>query len=165
MPSSADTSWELDLASLLDELSAAQRELLALLATKRQLIINRDQPALEALASREQDLASRLRTCHERRLQLLAQAEDAGLPSESLSDLAAALPSSVSSRLNRPLADARQRASLIRHECLSQWVVFQRTVLHLSQLLEIIATGGRSAPTYVKGGASPCGGALLDQAV
>ncbi len=44
-------------------------------------------------------------------------------------------------------------------------VAAQRTVLHLSQLLEIIATGGRAQPTYGKGRSADCGGALLDQAV
>ena len=48
---------------------------------------------------------------------------------------------------------------------LAQWVAVQRTVLHLSQMLEIIATGGRSQPTYGMGVGSQRSGALMDQAV
>lgn len=159
------TDWESLLASLLERLTAAQRELLALLATKRELIVQRDHASLSALAVREQRLGDELRQCHDERQRLLAQAETEGLPRRSLADLTAALPKSSGQRLDRPIAEARQRAALIRHECLAQWVTMQRTVLHLSQMLEIIATGGRVAPTYGSGGAPERSGALMDQAV
>jgi hypothetical protein len=41
----------------------------------------------------------------------------------------------------------------------------QKALIHLSQLLEIIATGGAFQPTYHKGGPVPAGGALMDRAV
>jgi hypothetical protein len=41
----------------------------------------------------------------------------------------------------------------------------QRTMLHLSHMVEIIATGGQLKPTYGKGGATTNSGALMDQAV
>lgn len=159
------STWESDLVGLLDRLSAAQRELLALLAMKREMIIHRDMAALAALAPREEELAVALTACQEERQQLLARADAEGLPSESLGKLAASLPKGAATRLDRPVADARRQAHLVRHECLTQWVAVQRTVLHLSQMLEIIATGGRQAPTYGNGRASECGGALIDQAV
>jgi len=36
-------------------------------------------------------------------------------------------------------------------------------LLHLSQMLEIIATGGKKRPTYSKDEAPDCGGALVDR--
>jgi len=153
------------LAALLARLAAAQQELLALLASKRELLVRRDHASLAALAPREQRLGDELRHCHAERQRLLAQAEAEGLPRGSLADLSAALPQSAGQKFDRPLAEARQRAQLIRHECLTQWVSMQRTVLHLSQMLEIIATGGRPAPTYGSGGVPERSGALMDQAV
>jgi hypothetical protein len=38
------------------------------------------------------------------------------------------------------------------------------SLLHLSQMIEIIATGGRPKPTYEKGPGSNSGGALVDRA-
>jgi hypothetical protein len=40
----------------------------------------------------------------------------------------------------------------------------QRTLLHLSQLIGIIATGGQSLPTYGKGADCRASGALVDRA-
>ena len=157
-------NWESELAGLLQRLSAAQRELLSLLATKRQLLVSRDHEALAALAPREEELAHELQACQQQRQDLLAQADVAGLPSDSLAELTASLPRKAAAALQKPVDEARDRARLIRHECLSQWVAVQRTVLHLSQLLEIIATGGRPQPTYGNGRGAERSGSLIDQA-
>ena len=37
---------------------------------------------------------------------------------------------------------------ILQHHSLANWVLAQRSLLHVSQLLEIIATGGRMQPTY-----------------
>ena len=162
----ATTTWEAQLAGLLERLSAAQRELLALLAKKRELLVHRDHQGLAALAARESQLSDELQACHAQRQQMLAAADAEGLPHESLADLAAALPGTTSQRtLSGGVVEAREQARLIRHECLAQWVAVQRTVLHLAQMLEIIATGGRAQPTYGKGQTLERGGALIDQAV
>jgi vacuolar-type H+-ATPase subunit H len=158
-------SWESQLAGLLERLSAAQRELLSLLATKRDLLVRRDHEGLAALASREGQLSDELRQCHSERERLLAAADAEGLPHDSLADLTAALSGRSAGALGESVDEARQRARLIRHECLTQWVAVQRTVLHLAQMLEIIATGGRSQPTYGNSRSVARGGALIDQAV
>ncbi len=165
MNATTTNSLELQLASLLERLSAAQRELLSLLATKRELIVRRDHQALSALASRESQLGDELRACQIERQRLLAAADAEGLPGQTLAELSAALPSSTARQLGGSVDEARQQARLIRHECLTQWVAVQRTVLHLAQMLEIIATGGRAQPTYGKGRNGERGGALIDQAV
>jgi hypothetical protein len=158
-------NWESELAALLSRLSAAQRELLSLLATKRELIVNRDHQGLAVLAAKEGELAAELQACQERRQQLLAEADRAGMPAGSLAELSSVLPKKAGNALLGPVEEARNRARLIRHECLTQWLAVQRTVLHLSQILEIIATGGRTQPTYGKGRALERSGALMDQAV
>lgn len=158
-------NWELELASLLERLSAAQQELLSLLSMKRELIVRRDHQGLAELVTREGELAAELQACQQRRQELLSKADADGLPSRSLEELATSLPRSAANALKTPVAEARQRAELIRHECLAQWVAVQRTVLHLSQMLEIIATGGQLQPTYGKGRIVERGGSLIDQAV
>ena len=165
MIASTPLNWESELASLLKRLSTAQHELLSLLSTKRELIVQRDHQGLADLTVRESELAAELQACQQRRQELLSQADAEGLPSRSIEELSAALPRAAAIALKTPVAEARQRAELIRHECLAQWVAVQRTVLHLSQMLEIIATGGRTQPTYGKGRLVERGGSLIDQAV
>jgi hypothetical protein len=62
------------------------------------------------------------------------------------------------------MREAADRSRLLQHQSLTNWVLVQRTLLHLSQMIEIIATGGRPKPTYEKGPGSNSGGALVDRA-
>lgn len=157
--------WEAELADLLSRLTAAQQQLLALLTRKGDCLLNRDHQGLAALGAEEQALCDELQACHELRQALLEQAEAAGLPGDSIQSLAAALPRKKTEPLEKPLQEAVERSRLLRHQSVAQWVVVQRTVLHLSQMLEIIATGGRSKPTYGNGSATTESGALMDRAV
>jgi hypothetical protein len=157
------TDWEVELAGFLTELSAVQSSLLDLLAAKRQLLATADLPGLEALAPKERELASQLEACQVRRGELLQQAQAQGLPGDSLQSLHAALPA----RSDGPQVNFRQAAAqtrLLQHQSLTNWVLTQRTLLYLSQLLEIIGTGGRPRPTYCMGEPQGASGALVDRA-
>jgi flagellar FlgN protein len=157
--------WESELAALLQRLSAAQQSLLSLLATKHKLLAASDHQRLAELPPQEEALSAELEACLQQREFLLKQAAREGMPSDSIHALVRALPNEQADPLETPLQQASMHANLLRHQSLSQWVVVQRTLLHLSQMLEIIATGGRSLPTYEKGRPRESSGSLMDQAV
>ncbi|MFV2066773.1 MAG: flagellar protein FlgN [Pirellulales bacterium] len=158
--------WEAELVDLLSSLSAVQGELLELLDEKRELLISSDTEGLQALAGREEELIGRLETCHQRRQKLLQEADREGRPAHNIRSLTASLPRPVRRRLRQPITEARTQSSLLHHQSLANWVIVQRTLIHLSQMLEIIATGGRPEPTYQKDmRASHSSGALVDRAV
>jgi flagellar biosynthesis/type III secretory pathway chaperone len=158
-------SWESELAHLLNELLALQDELLAILSRKRQLLTAADAAGLAAIAPEEETLIDRLQRWVRRREELLARAAQEGLPKASLRALTGALPSPERDGLDERVQSAAARARLLRHHALTNWVVVQRTLIHLSQMLEIIATGGRLQPTYGGGAPDQAGGALVDRAV
>jgi hypothetical protein len=159
-----DIHWETELAELLSRLSNAQQQLLALLTKKGDLLTRRDHQGLAALMPEEESLCGELQACYQRRQELLTDAEAAGLPSDSIQSLAGALPSETAKPFEKPLQESAERSRLLRHHSITQWVVVQRTLLHLSHMLEIIATGGQSKPTYGNGDASNSSGALMDRA-
>ncbi|MEQ8790168.1 MAG: flagellar export chaperone FlgN [Pirellulaceae bacterium] len=153
---------EAELAGLLDELSAVQDEMLMVLGEKRRHMAQRDLEGMRSLEPRERELCTRLENCHRRRLELLELAAGQGLPSDSIGKLASALPGKPA-RLGKQAKEASQRMRLLQHHSLTNWVLAQRSLLHLSQLLEIVATGGRLQPTYTKGDTSQSRGALVDR--
>jgi hypothetical protein len=119
----------------------------------------------ELLAPTEQSLADRLQACYQRRLELLDRAKQQGLPGDSLRALTDVIPGERRKQIRAQVDEAAGKSRLLQHQSLTNWVVVQRTLLHLSQLLEIIATGGRLRPTYGTGSSASSGGALLDHAV
>lgn len=157
-------AWEGELTEFLAELSSAQDELLTVLNRKLELLATADAAGLEQLAPTEQSLAERLQACYQRRLELLDEARRQGLPGDSLRALSGAIPGERRKQFQAQVDQAADKSRLLQHQSLTNWVVVQRTLLHLSQLLEIIATGGRLRPTYGTGASASSGGALLDHA-
>ncbi len=160
-----EVAWETEIAELLSMLSATQGEMLELLGEKRQALVDGDSQRLTAIGPREESLVARLSECQQRRASLLESAAEHGLPAGSIEALSAAVTGDESHERQNEIRDAKQQARLLQHHSLTSWVLVQRTVLHLSQLLEIIATGGQMQPTYGKGGTSSASGSLVDQAV
>ena len=159
-----DIAWDSELAQFLTDLSTVQEETLQLLTAKRELLVHMDAAGLAALAPREETLIARLQQCLDRREQLLQRAAGEGLPASDLQTLAKAIPGSQRRQVDAQLQSAASRTRLLRHHSLTNWVLVQRTLLHLGQMLEIIATGGRLRPTYEKGKPSATPGSLMDWA-
>ncbi|QDU30847.1 FlgN protein [Anatilimnocola aggregata] len=158
--------WEAEISQLLAELSGVQAELLAVLGEKRQRLAAVEIGSMSELQVREQALCDRLQACHTRREELLAAAKQQGLPADSMTSLAKAAVGTTSTsqrdKLRKDLANSASRMRLLQAQSLTNWVVAQRSLLHVSQLLEIIATGGRLQPTYGVGEGVHNRGGMVD---
>ncbi len=157
------TAWESELALFLTDLSAVQSESLAVLTSKRNALAAWNMEELANIGKQEDALIQSLQRCLQRREELLEKAEQEGLPADSIRSLTAALPSDQQGQLAGQLEVTGGRARLLQHNSLVNWVVVQRTLIHLSQLLEIIATGGRLHPTYSKEESATQSGGLVDK--
>ena len=163
-PSPVVDNWESAIAELLGELSSTQQELLNLLAEKRPLLVAGDAAGLAALEGREGELLARLEACQQRRADLLAQAKTQGKPSTSVRRLVGSLSRAERTAVEGSLREAAARSRLLQHQSLTNWVIVQRNLIHLAQMLEIIATRGRPKPTYGKEASAAPSGAFVDQA-
>lgn len=161
----AEPDLEAELARLLKELSLVQEEMLEVLTAKCDHIADGDLDGINALKQREEALGHRLQACHDQRGALLAMAADEGLPGDTLGSLASSLTADHASDLPVQVKEASARMRLLRHHSLANWVLTQRSMLHLSQLLDIVTTGGRLKPTYGKEDDSISSGTLVDRAV
>src|SRR4029079_4998758 len=110
----------------------------------------------------EEQVVDRLQHCLDRRLRLLARAADEGRAATSSLIFAQSLEPAQRLHFAPQLDEASRRARRVQQEALTNWVIAQRTLVHLSQLLEIIATGGRLQPTYGREAATSTG-SLLNQ--
>lgn len=146
--------WELEIAQLLEELSSVQHDLLHVLGEKRNLLARGDVSGLSAVQHREEDLVQRLEACQHQRSELLSRAQELDRPSDSVASLAASLQGPPREKLGKQVKQSRLQMRLLQNETLTNWVLAQRLLLHVSQMLEIIATGGRLKPTYAEGDSS-----------
>lgn len=142
------SAWESQLAALLDDLCQVQSELLQVLQAKQQALARADLVRMVELHPHEQRLAQRLAQCLQRREELLAAARQTGLAPANLSALANCAGPEQAGKLGNQVQWAAARMRLLQHHSLANWVLAQRALLHVAQVLEIIATGGRMQPTY-----------------
>lgn len=168
MTTDADVrDWEKELAELLIELSSVQDEMLALLQRKREQMMSPDAAILEQSDEEQRQVCARLEACYERRQQMLAAAQSEGLPAASIRQLTASLNGvglEKREKYGDQIKHVSARMRLLQHHSLTNWVLAQRSLLHLTQILEIIATGGRLKPTYGENSSGAATGALVDRA-
>jgi hypothetical protein len=159
----AALNFEAEISALLDDLSSVQSELLEVLRQKRDALSSANVARLAALQPQEEQLAIRLTHCQERRNALLLAAREQGLPNENVAKLATKVSGGKRGGLGQKVKAANSRMRLLQHHSFANWVLAQRSLLHVSQLLEIIATGGRMQPTYGDKESVHARGSLLNQ--
>lgn len=156
-------SWEQALTRLLDELLETQQEMLTILDQKRLAMVKRDLVKIRDLQPREEALCQRLQACQQQRDELLASARAAKLPATGLQELSRSVPLQEGAAVQEKLASASSRSNLLKHQSLTNWIIAQRNLLHITQLLEIVTSGRPSSPTYGKTAGHGVGGFVLDQ--
>jgi hypothetical protein len=159
----AEADWEQAIGQLLTELSAAQDELLEVLKDKRQLLVKGEVAGLDAINDREGQVLARLQRCHDERARLLRQTAEEGEPAETLRARVDRMPALQAECIRERLDSTAAQTRLLKHQCLTNWVLAQQSLVHLSQLVELIATGGHRQPTYSNGATSCATGTLVDQ--
>ena len=158
-------NWESELAALLNDLMSVQDELLAFLAEKRELLMRMDVARLdelEAAGEATRRAAAKLPRPSRRTARPGRQREPPGRQLAARWHCRCQRPS-VGNCQTR-VSEAAKRAQLLKHTSFASWVFVQRSLIHLTRLLEIIATGGKPKPTYGREDSSHTGGALVDQA-
>ena len=154
-------TWCGDVSSYLQELCFILDGFLDVLRVK---LRNENPTETESPDPSEQALLARLETNQQQRQELLTAAGRVGLPNDSLQSAVAALPDENGrNRLNALLLQTVARRQQLHHASVVNWVLTQRSLVHVDQLLEILATGEPQPPTYGKGDGAPRGG-LLDSA-
>ena len=155
---------EIELTELLSELTRVQGELLEVLGRKRELLSTGDTTKMARLYPTEQALNDRLQVCADRCRELRRDAAMAGLNVGTLSELVSGLPEVSDQPWDSQIQQASARMRLLQHQSLTNWVLAQQSLLHVSQVLEIIATGRGLQPAYGKGESVHARGSLVDRA-
>jgi len=153
-----------EIEQLLFALEETQEELGALYRAKRNAIRRADLSDMERLAQSEQGLVERLKTQLQHRSRILQQVKLTGRKSDSLESVVQSLESPARDRLLKQIERTRRAADVNRRESWIVWIVSRQSLRLFSEIMDLIANGGRKAPVYSAQSDSPIsmGGALLD---
>ena len=142
--------WRKQLEQFLEETLQAQKDCAALLERKRELFAKNDLAEIGEFSKDEHLAVESLKQCLGNREKLLQYAAAEGLPSQSIESLAKAVVPYSDDEFFTLLRAVQYESQLLRQHNITNWVVTQRSMLHASQMIEIIATRGRMNSTYTR---------------
>jgi hypothetical protein len=155
-----------DIEDLLVAIEETQATLAGVYRDKRAAIRQANGPGLDQLTTIEETLVADLQVHLRRREQILQQARQMGLPADSLSSVVRTLDEPLRERLIAQIEETRRVADANRRESWILWIVCKQSLRFFSDVIELIANGGRRAPIYLaRPGAVAelsTGGSLLD---
>ena len=155
-----------DIEDLLVAIDETQAALAGVYRDKRAAIRQANGPGLDRLTTIEETLVADLQVHLRRREQILQQARQLGLPADSLSSVVRTLDEPLRERLIAQIEETRRVADANRRESWILWIVCKQSLRFFTDVLELIANGGRRAPIYLaRPGAVAelsTGGSLLD---
>jgi hypothetical protein len=155
-----------DIEDLLVAIEETQAALADVYRDKRSAIRHANGPGLDRLTTIEKTLVADLQVHLRRREQILQQARQLGLPADSLSSVVRTFDEPLRERLIAQIEETRRVADANRRESWILWIVCKQSLRFFTDVLELIANGGRRAPIYLaRPGAVAelsTGGSLLD---
>lgn len=147
----------------LGHLALAQQQMLELLSIKRTVLQSSQPEQWSQWAEQEQGLVERLQGLLGLRGKILTTARQMGLPAGSIEDLLAATAGPEWPTLQLEVKSLREQGEQVRQESWVQWIVAHRCYRHYTELRDLIAQRGETAPDYQFRGNNPgTGGAMLD---
>jgi hypothetical protein len=155
-----------DIEALLDAIEVTQSALGVTYRDKRAAIRAAHAPEIERLTKIEERLVVDLQVHLRVREQILQYARQRGLPFDCLGSVVRTFDEPIQEQLLAQLERTREMADANRRESWILWIVCKQSLRLLSDMIELIATGGRRNPIYLassNGGTElSTGGALLD---
>jgi hypothetical protein len=154
-----------DIEELLVAIDETQEALGAAYREKRDAIRVANAPEIERLTKIEEARVAELQVHLRRREQILQRARQMGLPADSFTTLAQTFREPFRESLLAHIAQTRRVTDENRRESWILWIVCKQSLRFFSEVVDLIANGGRRAPVYSSrlGMAEPStGGALLD---
>lgn len=154
-----------DIEDLLVAVDETQEALGAAYRDKREAIRKANAPEIDRLTKIEEARVAQLQLHLRRREQILQRARQMGLPADSFTNLVQTFREPFRESLLAHIEQTRRTTDANRRESWILWIVCKQSLRFFSDVVELIANGGRRAPVYsTRPGTAELstGGALLD---
>lgn len=162
-----NSAWLDELTRFTQVLDQSQQALLIALRQRRQALPEATVLELERFNEAGRQSAHRLQLLGAWRQRLIADAQRDGHLGNSLVEILATEITPATEALRGRLLLLQRRFAEVQREAWIEWVVTQRSSAYYSEVLELIAHGGKLSPVYTDQPLSPSpstGGIMLDAA-
>lgn len=136
-----------DIMDFLNRLTAAQTQMLAVLRKKQAILVKPEQEAMTLVVAEEEDIVEKMQTVLQRREEILMSARMQNIRSGSVEQLCGHFfPNNAD--VQKMLDEAKHRTQQIQLLAYTNWTMSRKSLIHISQILELLETRGQGKTTY-----------------
>ena len=136
-----------DLQDFLHQLIESQSQMLAILHKKQAILVKPEKEALALIATEEEKALKTMQNVLQRREELLTSARLQNIQGDSIEQLCGHFfPKNV--EVQKLLDESRHRTQQIRLLAYTNWTISRKSLIHVSQILELLETQGQGKTTY-----------------
>ena len=136
-----------DLLDFLKQLVEAQNQMFAILHKKQAILVRPEKEAMALISVEEEQILEKMRNTLERREELLTAARLQNIPGDSIEQLCGHF-FSRNLEVQKLLDEAKQRTQQIDLLAYTNWTMTRKSLIHISQILELLETRGQGKTTY-----------------
>ena len=136
-----------DIPTFLTQLIETQNQMLAVLHKKQSLLVRPEKEALAAITAEEEAMVDNMQRMLNRREEILTAARMQNIPCDSIEQLCEHFfPHNI--EVQKLLIEAKSRTQQIQLLAYTNWTMSRKSLIHVSQILELLETRGQGKTTY-----------------
>ena len=136
-----------DIQDFLKQLIEAQNQMIAVLQKKQEILVRPEKEALALITVEEENVVEKMQHILERREELLTTARLQNVSGDSIEQLCEHFfPRNI--EVHKLLTEVKHRTQQIGLLAYTNWTMSRKSMIHLSQILELLETRGQGKTTY-----------------
>ena len=136
-----------DLQDFLDQLIETQIQMLAVLRRKQALLVKPEKEAMALISAEEEETLEKMQNILKRREDILTSARLQNVRGDSIEQLCDHFfPHNT--EIQKMLDEVKNRTQQIQLLAYTNWTMSRKSMIHISQILELLETRGQGKTTY-----------------
>jgi len=136
-----------DILNFLHQLIEAQINMLAVLHKKQTILVRPEKEAIATISAEEEQTLAKMQNMLTRREELLTSARLQNIRGDSIEQLCEHFfPRNI--EVHKLLDEIKHRSHQIRLLAYTNWTMSRKSLIHVSQILELLETRGQGKTTY-----------------
>ena len=149
-----------DLQNFLQKLNETQIQMLAVLHKKQAILVRPEKEAIALITHEEQQSLGAMQSILQQREDILTAARLQNIRGDSIEQLCGHFfPHNI--EVQKLLDETKYQTEQIRLLAYTNWTLSRKSLIHVSQILELLATQGRGKTTYQP--RQPAGGSRVNR--
>ena len=151
-----------DLLDFLNQLIETQKQMFDVLHKKQKMLVKPEKVALAKITAEEEHMVEKMQQVLNRREELLTSARLQNIDGDSIEQLCRHFfPCNV--EVQKLLDEVKHRVHQIHLLAYTNWTMSRKSMIHVSQILELLETRGQGKTTYHPRHSDGSGGSFVDR--